>query len=191
MRKNRSKLGELQEKKLLKIEHNTPILTNICLFAAIFIQWAVRTTDGRIVMGESAVLLVSSSYLLIVCIKNGIWNGSTKKPNMKKNTLISFVISLAFAAFGGIVSYVRYHKQQGSLAVFSFMFLMMFILLMIVFTISCIAYKSCSRKLEQLADQDEQENKGGINLCTRIFDLLLPLPLGYVSLTSLIITRKQ
>ena len=157
MRKNKSKLDEMQEKKLLAIEHHALVLTGIGLIASIFIQQAVWTTDSRTVLGESAVLLVSSLYLLIACIRNGIWDRSAKKPNMRKNTLISLVVSIAFAAFWSIVSYIRYDAWQGSLATFVVMFLMMFVLLMAVFSISVIAYYSHSRRLEQLADRDEQE----------------------------------
>ena len=147
----------MQEKKLLKIEHNTLALTGAGLIAAIFIQQAVWTTDMRTVIGEIAVLLVASLYLLIACIRNGIWDRSANKPSMKKNTLISLIVSFAFAAFWAIVSYIRYDAWQGSLATFAVIFLMMFILQMAVFAISGIAYKRRSRKLEQLADQDEQE----------------------------------
>ncbi len=157
MRKNKSKLDEMQEKKLLKIEHNALTLTGVGLLAAIYIQQAVWTTDSRVVIGESAVLLVSSLYVLIACIRNGIWDRSAKQPNMKKNTLISLIVSLAFAAFWFVVSYIRYRAWQGSLATFAVMFLMMFILLMAVFTTSSILYNRRSRKMEQLADQDEQE----------------------------------
>ena len=157
MRKNKGKLDEMQEKKLLKIEHNALTLTGIGLIAAIFIQQAIWTTDTRTVIGECAVLLVVSLYLLIACIRNGIWDRSAKKPSMKKNTVVSLAVSMAFAAFWAIVSYIRYHAWQGSLATFVVIFLMMFVLLMVVFAISSIAYNRRRHKLEQLADQDEQE----------------------------------
>ena len=156
--KNKSQLDEMQERKLLKIEHNALTLTGVGLLAAIFIQEAIWTTDSRIVMGESAVLLVSSLYVLIACIRNGIWDRSAKQPNMKKNTLISLVVSLIFAGFWGIVSYIRYDAWQGSLAAFTVMFLSMFVLLMAIFVTSSVVYKHHSRKMEQLADQEEQED---------------------------------
>lgn len=156
-KKQKKRLDEMQEKKLLKIEHNTLVLTGVGLLAAIYIQQAVWTSDSRIAVGESVVLLISSLYLLISCIRNGIWDRSAGKPDMKKNTWISLIVSLVFAAFWMVVSYLRYHAWQGSLATFVVMFLMMFVLLMAVFAASTFAYKRRSRTLEALADQDEQE----------------------------------
>lgn len=157
MKKNKSKLDEMQEKKLLKIEHNTLTLTSVGLLASIFIQQAILTEDSHVVIGESIVLLVSSLYMLIACIRNGIWDRSAKQPNMKKNTLISLMVSLALASFWSVVSYIRYHAWQGSLTTFGVIFLMMFILLMAAFTTSIILYNRRIRKIEQLVDQDEQE----------------------------------
>lgn len=84
MKKNKSKLDEMQEKKLLKIEHNTLTLTSVGLLASIFIQQAILTEDSHVVIGESIVLLVFSLYMLIACIRNGIWDRSAKQPNMKE-----------------------------------------------------------------------------------------------------------
>lgn len=158
MKKNKSKLDEMQEKKLLKIEHNTLTLTGVGLLAAIFIQEAIWTTDSRVVIGESAVLLVSSLYMLIACIRNGIWDRTAKQPSMKKNTLISLAVSLAVASFWAVISYIRYDSWQGSLATFAVMFFMTFVLLMITFFITSVTYKHHIRKMEKLADQDEQED---------------------------------
>lgn len=158
MKKNKKKLDEMQEKKLSKIEHNALTLTSAGLFISIFIQEAVWSIDSRVVIGECAVLLLSSIYVLIACIRNGIWDRSANQPNMRQNALISLVVSLGFAGFWFVVSYIRYHKWQGSLAGFAVMFLMMFTLLMAVFAISSILYKRRSCEMERLADQDEQEN---------------------------------
>ena len=158
MRKNKSNLDEMQEKKLLKIEHNTLMIAAVGLLAAIFIQQAIWTENSLIAIGECIVLLVSALYMLIACIRNGIWDRSAKKPNLKKCVLVSLIASLAFAAFWGIVSYIRYHAWQGSLAAFVVMFVMMFVLLMAVCTVSVLAYKRRTRKLERMADQDEQKN---------------------------------
>ena len=77
---------------------------------------------------------------------------------MKKDALISFFVSLVFAIFWTVISYVRYNAWQGSLATFVVMFLLMFVLLMSVFVVSGAVYKHKIRKMEQLADQYEKES---------------------------------
>ena len=156
MKKSKSHLDEMQEKKLLKIEHNTLTLATVGLIASIFIQQAIWSADSRLITGECIVLLVSSLYMLYACIKNGVWDRKGKEPDMKKNTWISLAVSLAFGIFWAVISYVRYGAWMGSLAVFVVTFFMMFVLLMVVFSVSSVMYKQKSRKLELLADEDEQ-----------------------------------
>lgn len=155
--KNKNGLDEMQQIKLMQIEHKTLMIMMAGLIAAMMIQNAVWISDGRLVLGESIVLMISSLYMLVACIKNGIWERKSNKPSLKRNIVISVIVSFVFGVFWAIVSFVRYKAWQGSLASFAFIFIFMFVLLMIAFSISSAAYMHKVKKMEQLADKEEQE----------------------------------
>lgn len=97
-------LDEMQEQKLLKIEHNGFWIAFWGLAAAVVLQALVGGYPDHI-MGEVAVLLIISLYMLFGCLKNGIWDRRLK-PNLKTNLLLS----LAAGLFIGIFFWLRLGK---------------------------------------------------------------------------------
>lgn len=152
-------LDEMQEKKLLKVEHHACWIGFWGLTAAIYIQQAIGilTDTPQNTTGETIVLLVMSAYIIIRCISNGIWDRKLK-PNMKTNTIISVSVSVAVALFQSIITYAKYQKLLGSIGVFVFMSCLLFVLMMLVFGISVSLYRRKTLQLEKLADQDERED---------------------------------
>ena len=69
--KNKVILDEMQQKTLLEIEHKTLHIALTGLLIVILMQ-QIFWKDGQNTLGESAVLLISSGYLLLSYIKNGI-----------------------------------------------------------------------------------------------------------------------
>lgn len=159
MKKHKNNLDEMQEQKLLHIEHNVCWLCFWGLLASIYIQIAMGNSDIRSIGGESLILLISGGYILFACLKNGIWDRNLK-PNRKTNLWLSPLSGLAFGGFWGVLSYVRYHALAGSVAIFVMMFLSVSVLPMLGLTVTSSICKRCKRRKNQLdAKGDEEKNE--------------------------------
>ena len=97
----KSNLDEMQEQKLLRIEHNGFWLAYASLLIAILVQ-AILGCGFYDILGELVILLVICAYMVCGCLKHGIWDRRLK-PSPKTNLLIS----LAASVFSGVVSYSR------------------------------------------------------------------------------------
>ena len=97
----KSNLDEMQEQKLLRIEHNGFWLAYTSLLIAILVQ-AILGCGFYDILGELVILLVICAYMVCGCLKHGIWD-RWLKPSPKTNLLIS----LAASVFSGVVSYSR------------------------------------------------------------------------------------
>lgn len=97
----KSNLDEMQEQKLLRIEHTSCWLAFWCLVAAIVIQGFLGCYLDHI-LGEVFVLFIICIYMLFGCLKNGIWDRRLK-PNWKTNLLCSLIASL----FMGVYTYFQ------------------------------------------------------------------------------------
>ena len=81
IRKMKSNLDERQELKLLKIEHNGCWIAFWGLLIVMAIQMIVGNDSIKNLAGEGAVLMSLAFYLLVACIRNGIWDRRLK-PNL-------------------------------------------------------------------------------------------------------------
>ena len=107
MKKNN--LDEMQEQKMLKIEHNGFWIAFWGLVVVMILQ---ALAGGYLdhIMGEAVVLGIVSIYLLVDCLKNGIWDRHLK-PNWKTNLLCS----LATGLFMGIFNWFRFGRHASTL----------------------------------------------------------------------------
>lgn len=97
MKKNN--LDEMQEQELLKIEHNGCWLAFWGLLAVMAIQM-VMGVPGTQMLGEWIVFMVLALYIVIACLRKGIWDRHLKA-NWKTNLIISL---LAGAAAGILIT---------------------------------------------------------------------------------------
>ena len=95
MKKNN--LDEMQEQELLKIEHNGCWLAYWGLLAVIAVQM-VMGAPGSQVLGEWIVFMVLGLYIVIACLRKGIWDR-----HLKANRKTNLIISLLAAAAAGIL----------------------------------------------------------------------------------------
>lgn len=102
MKKNN--LDEMQEQKMLKIEHNGFWIAFWGLTAVIVVQALLGGYLDHI-MGEVAILAVLCFYTVFGCLKHGIWDRKLK-PDRKTNLMVS----LASGAFIGIFYWIRLGK---------------------------------------------------------------------------------
>ena len=147
MRKTKSNLDERQELKLLQIEHNGCWLAFWGLLLVILIQILSGNGGIRNIGGEWAVFMCLAFYVLVSCIRNGIWDRKLK-PNFKTNIIVSSIAAIVMGIFWFILSYKNYHKLEGSIAVGVFMFVMVEILCLIALMIFSRMYKKRLQKLE-------------------------------------------
>ncbi len=154
MKKQKSNLDEMQEKKLLKIEHNACWIAFWGLFAAIYIQIAIGNGGLAQLGGEIAVMLILSVYLMIGCIRNGLWDRKLQ-PNAKTNLILSLVTGLVFGIFWFVLSYRNYHKLAGSLAAFAITFIIIGGMVFVCLQLATAVYRHQVKKLEAKADKEE------------------------------------
>ena len=95
MKKNN--LDEMQEQKLLHIEHNGCWLAFWGLTSAVIIQ-GLMGFSFREVIGECLLMMVLSLYILIDCLRNGIWDRRLK-PTVKTNLLGALVAAVIVSIF--------------------------------------------------------------------------------------------
>lgn len=93
----KSNLDEMQEQKLLQIEHSGYWLAYCSLIAAIMIQ-AILGADFWHLIGELAVLLVICIHIAVGCLRHGLWDRKLE-PNLKTNLLGSLVGAVFVAVF--------------------------------------------------------------------------------------------
>ena len=150
---NKVILDEMQQKTLLEIEHKTLHIALTGLLIVILIQ-QIFWKDGQNTLGESAVLLISSGYLLLSYIKNGIWDRS-KPFSAKTNRVISLLVSLAMGIFLGVTNQLRYHDPLSSVLTFVISFLSMLVLLSVFFAVIGKLYLHRVKQLDEQADMVE------------------------------------
>lgn len=156
MKKTKSNLDELQELKLLKIEHNGCWLAFWGLLAVMLIQIVTGNDSKQNLAGEWIVFMCLAAYLTIECIRNGIWDRKLK-PNFKNNIIASGIAAAVMGILWFIISYRNYHKLAGSIATGIVMFLSVGILCLIALTLSSKAYKKRLQKLEEIDDDSTDE----------------------------------
>lgn len=113
MKKTESNLDEMQEQKLLKIEHNGYWLGFWGLLAAILIQAALDPGNLRTMVGEFVVFTLMAGYMVLDCIRNGIWDRKLK-PNWQTNLKISLLAGILFGVYQGVRVYLRLHLLLGA-----------------------------------------------------------------------------
>ena len=93
----KSNLDEMQEQALLKIEHNGCWLAFWGLLAAMALQMVMRV-PCRQMLGEWIVFMALSLYIVIACLRKGIWDRHLKA-NWKTNLIVSLLAAVATGIF--------------------------------------------------------------------------------------------
>lgn len=154
MRKHSAKnnLDEMQEQTLLKIESRGVWLAFYGLALSIVMQILIGGKQmGFAILGESILLLILSLYMVIACLRHGIWDRRLH-PTPKTNTVISVFAGIFVGIAFGVRSYVDYHAAVGSICVFLFCAAFSFALCFAALT-------ACSKIYEKKQAQLETEEK--------------------------------
>lgn len=159
MSKRKNNLDEMQEQKLLRIEHNGVWFAFWGLLVAILIQSLNGgANEFHNIIGELVIFLGLDFYLLVACMKNGIWDRKLQA-NTKTNIIVSLVGGTVVGFLYFISSYLKYHKLLGSIATGIVMLSMTAILTFIVLSTCASIYKKRVKKLEEDGDLDSDNIK--------------------------------
>lgn len=153
MKKMKSNLDERQEMQLLQIEHRGYWLAFLGLLISLLIQTGIGVDGFRTIAGEFIVFMLLAIYMVIACIKNGIWDRKLK-PTKKTNILASIIAGIIVAVFYFAITYYRYHKVYGSMATAIIMFVSTMILCYILLSLSIKLYQRSVNKIERAIEDD-------------------------------------
>lgn len=153
----KNNLDEMQEQRLLKIEHNGYWLAFWGLLAAMVVQLFMGF-EFRMLAGEWIIFIVLALYLSIACLRAGIWDRKLR-PTSRTNLVVSVIAGAATGIIMAVVKYVQYGSIAGSLAVGLLLFLVTAGLCFFALTMCVAMLKKRVKTLEQEADADEKEKK--------------------------------
>ena len=154
MKKMKNNLDERQEQILLKIEHNGCWLAFTGLIIAIIVQQLFFGAGIKQLAGEWCVFMLLCIYMLVECIRNGIWDRHLK-PNAKTNLLISVLTALVMGVVMFVYIYMRFPDAIiGSVASGIFSAILIFVLAFATLTIFSNIAKKRAEKLEKETEED-------------------------------------
>ncbi|MCI9465137.1 MAG: hypothetical protein HFI48_14895 [Lachnospiraceae bacterium] len=156
MKKLKNKLDEMQEQKLLKIEHNGCWLAFWGLFAAICIQVCMGPDEWERFIGEWIVFMCLAVYIVASCLKNGIWDRKLS-PTPLMNLLGSIGVGIACGVIQFAVSYRRYGVLAGSIAAGIVQMIIGFLLCFAGFFIATYLYRKRVKSIEEKIENEEEK----------------------------------
>lgn len=150
----KNKLDEMQEQKLLKIEHNGYWLAFWGLLITMAVQLFIYEEGNfKYVAGEWIVFMCLCLHMIIGCMKNGIWDRWIE-PTMKNNLIASAVAGVAVGIYVFSDRYKSYHLPGGAIATGIVYMLMTFGVVFAGLTISLLIYSKRNNKLENEEETD-------------------------------------
>lgn len=157
MSKRKNNLDEMQEQKLLRIEHNGVWFAFWGLLVVILIQGLNGgANELRNIIGESIVFFCLAVYIVVACIRNGIWDRHLQA-NAKTNIIASLVAGTIAGFSNFISSYLKYHKLLGSIATGIIVLSMTAILTFLALSVCASIYKKRVKKLEENSDLESDD----------------------------------
>ena len=155
MKNFKNNLDEMQEAKLLKIEHNGFWLAFWGLLAAIVVQMFIfGVENNRYIIGEWIVFMVLCVYVGEACLRNGIWDRRLKA-DRKTNLLISLIAATATGLIFALISIVRYHSIPGAIATFAILFVIVGISCFLALSLTAKEYRKKLARLENESEDDD------------------------------------
>ena len=143
----KSNVDEMQEQTLLRIEHNGCWLAFWGLLAAMAVQ-GVMGAGIRELAGEWIVFMGLCLYLLVSCLRCGIWDRKLKA-NGKTNLLVSLIAGAAVGVFVAVLL-LRYGLEWPDLALIALIpAVCTFVLCFAALTVCMALYKKRREKLDQ------------------------------------------
>ena len=151
----KNNLDEMQEQKLLKLESRGFWLLWWGLLAAMAVQLLVYGVEAfRLLLGEWVVFMLSSVYVTVACIKQGLWDRKLK-PNFKTNLLMSLLAGVVSGGFMGVYSYRSCGAAEAAFWTVALVGGCTFLLCLLALSLSAAAYKKRRQKLDEGEGSEE------------------------------------
>ena len=157
MKKQKNRLDEMQEQKLLQIEHAGCWLAFYGLLAAILVQIFLYGRDFERIAGEWAVFFCLALYIVISCLKNGIWDrrmAPVPSANLKGSLLAGGICGVIFF----VLKYHEYHMLWGAAASGVFIAGLAFAICFIGLSVLSCFHRERTKRLEN-AEEEEEDGK--------------------------------
>lgn len=151
----KSNLDEMQEQKLLQVEHNGVWLAFWGLLAVMIVQMLIYGVGiKQQLVGEWIVFMCLAIYMLIGCIRIGVWDRKFRADG-KTNLRISLVASLLTGLVMAMISYRSFQELTAALITFVLNVVIVFVMVFLALTVTAQIYK---KRLAQLEQEDESES---------------------------------
>lgn len=148
-----NQMDEMQEQKLLQIEHNTAWLAFWGLLAVMALQLVLGGAEYIMaILGEWVVFMAMCVYMVSGCLKAGIWDRKLK-PEPKTNFLCSLVGAVAVGVVVGIVQWRYTDNWAFSAAVAGGCALLTLVLCFGALSLAVKCYKNKVKKLEEACEE--------------------------------------
>ena len=158
-KKMKNKLDEMQEQKMLKIEHNGCWLAFWGLFAVQYIQVMIYGFGGdswRYMVGEWIVFMCLAVYITIACLRNGMWD-RWLSPTPTVNACASIIAGVVVGIMYSVSTYRSYNGLSGAAAAGIVSGIMTFVLCFAGLSFGMSIYKKRVKHLElENADEDKE-----------------------------------
>ena len=152
---SKNNLDEMQEQKLLKIEHNSTWLSFWGLLAAIVIQVCLGANFYQIA-AEWTIFMILAIYLCVGCLKAWIWDRKLK-PTLKTNIIVSLIAAVITGLIFGITNYIKYKDMTVSLATIGIIAALVLLLCFAALEISRLIYRKRTSTLESKCEDDTKK----------------------------------
>lgn len=145
----KNNLDEMQEQKLLKLESRGFWLLWWALVVSMAVQMLVYGFEGReLMLGEWVVFMVSCVYMVIGCIRLGIWDRKLKA-SFKNNLIYSIIAGLATCLLIGLSNYRSFGMPVNALLSGALAGCCTFVLCLLALSLCSAAYKKRRAKLDE------------------------------------------
>ncbi|AFV03130.1 hypothetical protein UNSWDHB_1531 [Dehalobacter sp. UNSWDHB] len=152
-------LDEMQEQRLLKIEHNGVWFCFWALAVAIIVQQLLGVPFVQFA-GEMIIFAILAVYLLVSCLKAGIWDRHLR-PTLKTNLIISTITAIVFSSVVTVIKYIRYEACRENLfltlGIFVIIAVQLFILCFIALWLTSRIYKRRRNCLEDNCEIEKND----------------------------------
>ena len=158
MKNRKNRLDEMQEQKLLQIEHNGCWLAFWGLLIALFVQIFLYGRDFERIAGEWTVFMCLAVYIVVSCLKNGIWDrrlAPVPDVNLKSSLTAGGISGLIF----GIITYREYQKAWGAAATGVVIAMLVFASCFAGLSVLSYFYRERTERLENAEEKGEERGK--------------------------------
>ncbi len=156
----KNRLDEMQEQKMLRIEHNCCWLAFFGLFAVILVQLLYYgMEEAERFAGEWIVFMCMAVYIVAACIKNGIWDRRLR-PSFQTNLYASAAGGLA----GGFIRFLATYRECGdlwtALRIGGIVFLCILVVCTAVMSLGVFLYRKRVERLDAEAEMESGDEEG-------------------------------